>query len=242
MNIEEKDIQKTKEIILEAAKKEFAEKGYDGARMGSIARKAKIHQSLIHYHFQNKDNLYIKIIEKYFDKSDFKILDKFLNNSSLTPSQKLYIIIFFLVRWHVELQDMDICRIINWEIARKGEHFKFFLNDYFIPQTEFILDIINNGISSGEFETQNPLYVVLDLLIFPDIVTPYWLDFVQDTKWDSKFNKQNLIEGFFSHLVRHTFKALSPNGKLVNIPEIPFEIMENVNQLLKTKYKGESHE
>ncbi len=62
MNIEDKDILKTKEILLEAAKKEFAEKGYDGARMGSIAKRSGINQSLIHYHFQSKDHLYLTII------------------------------------------------------------------------------------------------------------------------------------------------------------------------------------
>src|SRR6056297_2478017 len=51
----------TRERILYAAKREFAENGFNGARMGAISRRANANQALIHYYFGNKENLYMAI-------------------------------------------------------------------------------------------------------------------------------------------------------------------------------------
>ena len=41
--------QNTEQVILEAAEAEFLEKGYDGAKMLSIARRAGVAHSMLHY-------------------------------------------------------------------------------------------------------------------------------------------------------------------------------------------------
>ncbi len=128
---------------------------------------------------------------------------------------------------------MDIYRIINWEVARKGEHFKHFLTVYFIPQTDFILEIIDQGIKAGEFETDNPMYVVLNMMYFPDIITPFWKDFVSGTKWDNFIRDHHTEDSFFNYMIRHTFKSLSPVAESANIPGVPQKIMEDINNLLE---------
>ncbi len=44
-------------IILEAAAAEFAERGFDGARVDAIARRAGVNKALIYYYFDNKEAL-----------------------------------------------------------------------------------------------------------------------------------------------------------------------------------------
>lgn len=46
------------ERIREAALREFAQYGYDGARLERIARAAGVHTAQIHYYFRNKRGLY----------------------------------------------------------------------------------------------------------------------------------------------------------------------------------------
>jgi AcrR family transcriptional regulator len=48
--------------ILRAAELEFAEKGFDGAGMKALAQRAGVSQSLLHYHFGSKDQLYSDVI------------------------------------------------------------------------------------------------------------------------------------------------------------------------------------
>src|SRR5450631_2818040 len=54
----------TQESILDAAEQVFASCGYDGAAMREIANKAGVNQALLHYHFETKDNLYERVVER----------------------------------------------------------------------------------------------------------------------------------------------------------------------------------
>ena len=53
--------QLTKMRILAAAEEEFAEKGFYGARVDSIAAASGINKRMIYAHFGNKENLYTKV-------------------------------------------------------------------------------------------------------------------------------------------------------------------------------------
>ncbi len=52
----------TKRRILEAAQAEFAAKGFDGARLGTIARAAEVQQALIHHYFGDKEGLHAEVV------------------------------------------------------------------------------------------------------------------------------------------------------------------------------------
>lgn len=50
--------------ILLAAEAEFAERGFDGAGMKAISKRAGVSQALLHYHFGIKDRLYAEVIRQ----------------------------------------------------------------------------------------------------------------------------------------------------------------------------------
>jgi AcrR family transcriptional regulator len=50
--------QTTQQKILAAAQREFCEKGFDGARMRSIALRAGVNKALLHYYFRSKEILF----------------------------------------------------------------------------------------------------------------------------------------------------------------------------------------
>ena len=58
----ERNALETKRRILEAAELEFAAKGFDGARLGSIARAAGVQQALIHHYFGDKEGLHGEVV------------------------------------------------------------------------------------------------------------------------------------------------------------------------------------
>ncbi len=60
----ERNSLETKRRILEAAEREFAAKGFDGARLGSIARAADVQQALIHHYFGDKEGLHDAVIRQ----------------------------------------------------------------------------------------------------------------------------------------------------------------------------------
>jgi AcrR family transcriptional regulator len=60
----ERNAEGTRRRILDAAEVEFAAKGFDGARLVSIARAAEAQQALIHHYFEDKAGLYRAVIAR----------------------------------------------------------------------------------------------------------------------------------------------------------------------------------
>jgi AcrR family transcriptional regulator len=58
------DKESAKSKILDTAKELFAEKGFDGARVDEIARRAGVNKALIYYYYKNKQALLDALIEQ----------------------------------------------------------------------------------------------------------------------------------------------------------------------------------
>lgn len=52
--------------ILAAAAAEFADRGFAGARVDRIARRARVNKAMIYYHFKSKQGLYVEILRRVF--------------------------------------------------------------------------------------------------------------------------------------------------------------------------------
>ncbi len=65
-NIMTEQEKSTEETIFSAATDEFIDKGFDGARMQEIAKRAGINKALLHYYYRTKEKLFDAIFEKVF--------------------------------------------------------------------------------------------------------------------------------------------------------------------------------
>ncbi|HOO71001.1 MAG TPA: TetR/AcrR family transcriptional regulator [Spirochaetota bacterium] len=225
-----KDNNETRKKIILAAKSEFAERGYEGARMSSIAKKAGVNQALIHYYFATKEQLYIGILHRLFGIDREPEPDEFFNILK-TPSEKLYAIIYAMTYIHLSGFDPDFSRIMAIELAQRHKNIREFMSSYFIPKMEVIENIIKDGIDCGEFECENTLLAVLNIFNFiisyPD--REHWFD----TQWYDRIYGEGYIERFLSFIMRYTFKALRPPGKNVAIPVMPDEAMNKLNEFIQ---------
>src|SRR4051812_35854570 len=59
----ERNPERSRARLLEAALEEFADKGYAGARVDAIARRAGLNKQLISHHFGGKEGLYRAVME-----------------------------------------------------------------------------------------------------------------------------------------------------------------------------------
>ncbi|MEU4247750.1 TetR family transcriptional regulator [Amycolatopsis sp. NPDC026612] len=64
----QRDPERTRRLILEAAAAEFAAKGYAGARIAAIAARAGVNQQLISYYFEGKEGLYRAMSEGWGER------------------------------------------------------------------------------------------------------------------------------------------------------------------------------
>ena len=53
--------------IVEAATREFATRGFDGARMDALARRAGVNKALLYYYFPNKQELYRRLLLEHLE-------------------------------------------------------------------------------------------------------------------------------------------------------------------------------
>jgi TetR/AcrR family transcriptional regulator len=60
----QRDAERTKRRLLDAAELEFEAKGFDGARLGVIGRAAGVQGALIHHYFGDKEGIYRAVLER----------------------------------------------------------------------------------------------------------------------------------------------------------------------------------
>jgi TetR/AcrR family transcriptional regulator len=91
----------TEEKIFEAATKVFEEEGLTGARMQSIADRAGINKSLLHYYFRTKDRLFEAVFTTLAKKMFSKFSPIFEKNLSLEEK------IRFFFREHISFMQQN---------------------------------------------------------------------------------------------------------------------------------------
>ena len=146
--------------IMEAAKAVFLEKGYDAALISEIAARADVVEGTIYRYFENKRDLMIKVVERWYDEmlSDF---DEQLQGIRGTWNR-----LRFMIWKHLATIEREpaLCRLVFQEL-RPGPEYRttsvFELNQEYTKRT---LEIVEQAMTSGEFRKDVPLRIVRDMI------------------------------------------------------------------------------
>jgi AcrR family transcriptional regulator len=74
----------TREKMLEVAETRFAQKGYDGAHLESIASEVGVRKTALYYYFESKEALYIAVLERMltqFEQTISSVFDSAASNA-----------------------------------------------------------------------------------------------------------------------------------------------------------------
>lgn len=66
----QRDAERSRQALLDAALDEFAERGYAGARVADIAQRAGVNKQLINYYFGSKEGLYLAVQQAWLDREE----------------------------------------------------------------------------------------------------------------------------------------------------------------------------
>ncbi|AMW32258.1 transcriptional regulator, TetR family [Fervidobacterium changbaicum] len=110
----------TKQRILEAARKLFAEKGYDGVSMEDIAQASGVRKSLIYYYFPSKEVLFEEVWIGVIDELEKELFSEVESEKSISGAIKK------LIRKYIEftLNKSELSRLIARErmnVLENGE-------------------------------------------------------------------------------------------------------------------------
>jgi AcrR family transcriptional regulator len=151
--------------ILAAAAAEFARRGYSGARVDRIARRAGVNKAMLYYHFRSKQALYRTILGRVFRLAGERL--QAIASSGLAPDAKIDRVIALIATF---VRDHDFFpSIMLREIAERGAHLDrdTLAAMAVLPQT--VARIVQEGVAERRFRPIDPLaayFIMLPPILF----------------------------------------------------------------------------
>ncbi len=198
----------TEHLILEAARKVFIRKGFEGARMQEIADEAGINKALLHYYFRSKEKLFNHIFETAING----IFDGI--NESIHEEGDIFIFIETFVSSYLSTLQANpfIPNFIFNEINSHPERIHQIADKIKLNIAGF-KKMIENNINRRKIITVSPEHLLIDMLgmcVFPFLGRPLM---------ETTFYNDNPagIEQFFNerkqHIISFLKVALTQNNK-----------------------------
>jgi AcrR family transcriptional regulator len=147
--------------ILDAAALEFADRGFAGARVDRIARRARVNKAMLYYHFKSKQMLYRALLRRTFGLAAERIAA--IGGADAPPADKIDRVI---AAFSAMIRDQPFFpAIMLREVADRGAHLD--------PETLAVLagvprafsSIVADGVSTGDFRDVNPLFTYFSTMI-----------------------------------------------------------------------------
>lgn len=115
-------------MILDAATREFAERGWAGATTAGVARRAKVTQPLIHHHFGSKRGLWLAVLETLFEDLQARLMSTVEASEGKDRRSRLESLLRAFVQFSGERPELS--RLIRAESSAGGAPFEDIYNSW----------------------------------------------------------------------------------------------------------------
>jgi TetR/AcrR family transcriptional regulator len=146
--------------ILAAAALEFAERGYAGARVDRIARRAAVNKAMLYYHFRSKQQLYRTLLRRMFTRAADRMLA--IGRSNAAPHTKIDRVIAdfaALIQEHPFFP-----AIMLREVAEGGAHLDRATLLALAAVPRAVAAIVEEGMAGGDFRRVHPVFAYFSLM------------------------------------------------------------------------------
>jgi TetR/AcrR family transcriptional regulator len=168
----ERDAEATREALINAATELFAERGFDGAKIDAIARRAGVNKAMVSYHFAGKQGLYAVIFERdlAWVHDQFGAID-----AALAPADDK------LRRFIATVGELQVRRP-SWaammlrEVMSGGRHVEPRFLETFARVFALLQKIVAQGVREGTFRPVDPLFThhtVMGSIVFFFAARPF---------------------------------------------------------------------
>lgn len=166
----------TRAAILSAAERIFAEAGLAGARIDAIAAAAGVNKALLYYYFENKDGLYLAVLEERMRGFCERAVAVLTAPGSPREILLRYVDMFFEVlaeqRNHASLHDQMM--------TNPGPAQLELIRRHVLPRSEALNRLVQRGIREGEFRKVDVRHFgisLASLIVFFFKITPMLKEF-----------------------------------------------------------------
>jgi AcrR family transcriptional regulator len=145
-----RDADRTRQEILEVATREFAERGYSGARVDEIAARTRTTKRMIYYYFGGKKQLYVAVLEQAY--AMIRRAEQTIEVDHLEPTAAIRRLAELTFDHHGA--HPEFIRLVSIENIHRAEHIRD--RDDFAgqnsPAIELIETILERGRTEGVFK------------------------------------------------------------------------------------------
>jgi AcrR family transcriptional regulator len=163
--MKEKSFEKKQEL-LEAALEEFSSKKYDDASLNSIIKNAGISKGTFYYHFKDKQELYIYLLESS-SKVKWEFINKNIKSSSTDERRDIFEMFRLQAKVGAEFASMhpNYHNLSRMFVKEKGNEIYdiakiVLIEDNINPLNE----IIENAIEEGDFRNDLPKEFIIKII------------------------------------------------------------------------------
>jgi AcrR family transcriptional regulator len=176
--------EKTKEIILNAAKELFARKGFFKTTYADIARHAGVNQATIYRGFKTKDNIFRLLLEEEY-KAIIKESFQSFSGEELTLCK-----LKRLLTTNLKLTTQS--KLFQHILRDEYSQFRNFFNSKQNKAIQELYEIIEEGMERGEIKKDDPAFLVSLLLSFSYALRNLYRS--EGVPLESKYSLDHLIE------------------------------------------------
>jgi TetR/AcrR family transcriptional regulator len=107
-----------RQLLIDVATKQFAELGYDGARVDSIVEECKVSKNLLYHYFESKEALFIAVMEQAY--ASMREEQNEWSFAELEPEDAIAKLV--IVTFEHFLRQPTIISLLNTENLHKAKH------------------------------------------------------------------------------------------------------------------------
>lgn len=137
----------SRELLLQAAVREFAEKGYEGATTVAIAERAGVTQQLVHHHFATKHGLWNAAIDALFTPLFESIGSIAKALGGIDAQTRMRVLLRQLVLLSAERP--EIAMIMTRESGAPSARLRYVVETYIRPLALPLVEAAEAGIAEG---------------------------------------------------------------------------------------------
>jgi len=146
--------------ILAAAAVEFAERGFAGARVDRIARRARVNKAMLYYHFKSKQGLYHRLLRQIFTLAADRLRE--IAALDVSPMEKVDRTIAGMAALVSEYSYFPA--IMMREVAEGGAHLDRATLTALAGVPQAVGAIVQHGVATGAFRPINPVFAYFSML------------------------------------------------------------------------------
>jgi AcrR family transcriptional regulator len=144
----------TRERIIRAAERLFAERGYDRTSIRAIVAKAHVNQAAINYHFAGKDGLYREVLRSAFRTLTEGQVSHAAEIKAMPRERALAEFVRYQLRALLHRDELTRpIRIFNWETVRPTAVFQELLSEEAAPFMGLATEIIHRFMPAADQRT-----------------------------------------------------------------------------------------